>query len=145
MKSLVLVLAVIRDPEPRSQVRAFPDEGGHRVIEVKDCPQAELLLTNRSQPDLVLVGLPRTDSTDSAQFSDVLHAHSRKDHATFVKLNRSAISFNISEGVLPNFTSARANRAPRKNFMSIEDPSALAESDADVPRLRKSHQSCGFG
>lgn len=55
MKPLLLVLTVVRNPETRTLVRMVLDGAGHRVIESSGYPQAQSLLSNGLEPDLVLV------------------------------------------------------------------------------------------
>jgi DNA-binding NtrC family response regulator len=67
----MLVLTLVRDAETRSKVGALLEESGHRVIEVGGYFQAELLLTNGLQPDLVLIDFSHAED-ESAKFYDVL-------------------------------------------------------------------------
>jgi two-component system, NtrC family, response regulator AtoC len=55
VKSFLLILAVIRHTETRSLVRSTLADAGHRLIEAEDYPQAQLLLDNGLNPDLVLL------------------------------------------------------------------------------------------
>ena len=55
MKSLLLVLTVIRSDETRSLVRLVLEGEGHRVIETEGCCQAHSLLANGLAPDLMFV------------------------------------------------------------------------------------------
>ncbi len=55
MKSLLLVLAVIRHSETRAFIKMVLEGAGHRVIEAEGYPQAETLLSNGLQPDLLLM------------------------------------------------------------------------------------------
>ena len=55
MKSFLLVLAVVRHHETRLLVKSVLGDAGHRLIEAEDYPQAQLLLKNGLNPDLVLI------------------------------------------------------------------------------------------
>ena len=93
MKSLMLVLTLIRNAETRSKVKALLEERGHRVIEVSGYFQAELLLTNGLQPDLVLIDCSRADSDESAELYDVLR------HLPEVRAHRIAESVHTKSRV----------------------------------------------
>jgi two-component system response regulator AtoC len=60
VRPLVVVLAVVHDPEMRSLIRTLTDGEGYRLIEAGSYSQAQLLLSNGFEPDLLLV--------DSCQF-----------------------------------------------------------------------------
>jgi hypothetical protein len=93
VKSLELVLVLLRDPEARPQV---PDEGGNLVI--GGFARRRILLKEGGSQTLCSPAFSRKDPP--TRVSDVPHLHSGNDHATFVKLNRSASSFNIAEDLL---------------------------------------------
>ena len=67
MKSFLLVLAVIRHGETRALVRGVLADSGHRLIESEDYPQAQSLLDNGLNPDLVLLE-PAEGLTDKLQY-----------------------------------------------------------------------------
>ena len=68
MKSFLLVLSVIRHAEARSLVKVVLESAGHRVIESEDTSQAESLLRNGLDPDLVLAEAGGEGSVERAQF-----------------------------------------------------------------------------
>lgn len=72
MRSLQLVLTVLRNPETRTLARVVMEGAGHRVIESGGSMQAQALLRNGLKPDLILVEcVPGTlaELVDSRQFA----------------------------------------------------------------------------
>ena len=72
MNPLLLVLSVIQNPETRLQVKKPFVAAGHRVIEANGYAQAQLLLSNRLDPDVLIVDSPGQNSFESAQFREFL-------------------------------------------------------------------------
>jgi two-component system, NtrC family, response regulator AtoC len=72
VKSFLLVLAVIRHSETRSLVRMVLEGAGHRVIEAEDYPQAQSLLGNRLDPDLMLVEAASEGAPENLQYLRLL-------------------------------------------------------------------------
>lgn len=72
MKSLLLVLTVIRTAETGSFVRIVLERAGHRVIQSDEYTQAQSLLSNGLSPDLILVESSQPGSPESAQCRELL-------------------------------------------------------------------------
>ena len=72
MNPFLLVLSVIQNPEARLEIKRLLVSAGHRVIEANGRPQAQLLLTNRLDPDVVIVDSPARNSFESSQFRELL-------------------------------------------------------------------------
>ena len=72
MKSLLLVLTVIRNAETRSAVRSKLEDLGHRVIDASGHSQAHSLLSNGLGPDLFVLELPAANSGDAANFRQLI-------------------------------------------------------------------------
>lgn len=70
----MLVLSVIRNAETRSFVKMVLEGEGHRVIEPSGCPQAQTLLSNGLDPDLLLVESPLAGPSETAQFHQILRS-----------------------------------------------------------------------
>ena len=96
----------------RSRVRVLLEEKGHRVIEVSGCFQAELLLTNGLEPDLVLTDYFDSDSDKAAKFYDVLR------HLPEVRAHRI---------VEPGDTRSRSDRYNSVNERSSPTPVTFGE------------------
>ncbi len=72
MNPFLLVLTLIQNPETRLQIKTLFVSAGHRVIEANGCPQAQLLLSNRLDPDVLIVDFPPKNSYESAQYRELL-------------------------------------------------------------------------
>ncbi len=72
MNPLLLVLTVIQSPETRLQIKRQFVSAGHRVIEANGRPQAHLLLSNRLDPDVLIVDSPAPNSFENSQFRELL-------------------------------------------------------------------------
>ncbi len=72
MNPLLLVLTVIQNPETRLQIKKPCVSAGHRVIEANGYPQAQLLLSNRLDPDVLIIDSPAQNSFDCTQFREFL-------------------------------------------------------------------------
>ena len=67
MKSFLLVLTVIRSAETRSIVSKMLEEAGHRVTEASAYAQAQSLLSNGFNPDLLLVECAGSSEIEAAK------------------------------------------------------------------------------
>jgi DNA-binding NtrC family response regulator len=76
--SLLLVLAVVHEPEERSLARTVCERAGHRLIECGSFEQALTLLSNGLAPDLVLLGSLPPDRDNTAQCHELLKSTSIK-------------------------------------------------------------------
>jgi len=72
VKSLLLVLAVIRHAETRTFIKSVLQDAGHRVIEADGYPQAESLLTNGLEPDLLLIESISLNPTEKLDYLRLL-------------------------------------------------------------------------
>ena len=72
MKSLLLVLAVIRHAETRVFIKSVLEDAGHRVIEADGYPQAESLLGNGLEPDLLLIESTSLNPTEKLEYLGLL-------------------------------------------------------------------------
>jgi two-component system, NtrC family, response regulator AtoC len=72
VKSLLLVLAAVRHPETRAFVKTVLEGAGHRVIESEGYAQAESLLANGLDPDLLLIESTSGNPADKLQYLRLL-------------------------------------------------------------------------
>lgn len=72
MKSLLLVLSAIRHPETRAFIKTVLEDAGHRVIESEGYAQAESLLANGLDPDLLLIESTSGNPADKLQYLRLL-------------------------------------------------------------------------
>ena len=79
VRSLLLVLAVIQDLKSRALVRVALEDAGHRVIEASGSVQANALLSNGLNPDLVLCDVACSSSSGIAEYRQFLiHTSAQK-------------------------------------------------------------------
>ena len=67
----MLVFCVLRSAETRSSLSETVERAGHKLVSVSSCEQAQVLLRNGLDPDLILV---ESLSTDSFEFASILEA-----------------------------------------------------------------------
>ena len=67
MRSLLLVLTVIRNAETRLTVRKMLEGLGHRVTDAAGFPQAQALLANGFVPDLLMIESPSGSQIETAK------------------------------------------------------------------------------
>lgn len=72
MKSLLLVLTVIRDTKTRAFVKKVLEGAGHRVVDAAGSAQATSLLSNGLDPDLLLFEISGSDSPEITQYQPFL-------------------------------------------------------------------------
>jgi two-component system, NtrC family, response regulator AtoC len=72
VKSLLLVLTAIRHLETRELIKTVLEGAGHRVIESEGYAQAESLLTNGLDPDLLLIESTSGNPVDKLQYLRLL-------------------------------------------------------------------------
>ncbi|MBS1806254.1 MAG: sigma-54-dependent Fis family transcriptional regulator [Acidobacteria bacterium] len=62
MKSVLLVLSVVRSSETRALISNVADHAGHKLLQPTSCRQAEILLNNGVEPDLVIFEASASDT-----------------------------------------------------------------------------------
>ncbi len=72
MKSVLLVVSVLRSAEARSLVSAVVRNAGHKLVHAPSCEQAQILLENGVEPDLVIV-----EPSTSFDLNEILQAASQ--------------------------------------------------------------------
>ena len=74
MRSLLLILTVIRDAKTRTLIKMILEGVGHRVVDAAGCAQAISLLRNGFEPDLLLCEADASERTAYRPFLDHLSA-----------------------------------------------------------------------
>ncbi len=110
MKSLLLVLTVIRNTETRSVVRAVLEGAGHRVVHSSGCRQAQSLLSNRLSPDVVLVEPSQTESCEEAQYRQVLKSAPAASVCLITGIAEQGLRKQASELGVKNFLTKPVTR-----------------------------------
>lgn len=64
MRSILLVLSVLRSAESRSLISEVIGGAGHKLVHASSCEQAQILLSNGVEPDLVIVEPPAENQSD---------------------------------------------------------------------------------
>jgi two-component system, NtrC family, response regulator AtoC len=142
---LLLVLTVIQNPETRLQIKKPFVSAGHRVIEANGFPQAQLLLSNRLDPDVLIVESPAQNSFENAQFREFLRvAPVDRTWLVVASNDQTARQEAIALGVRRFLTMPIAaddletvlddlNR-PDAQEESVNEPAGAASADADGSR-----------
>jgi DNA-binding NtrC family response regulator len=71
VRSILLVFCVLRSAETRSSLGEIAERDGHKLVSVSSCEQAQVLLRNGLEPDLIIIESP---SGDSFEFPKILEA-----------------------------------------------------------------------
>lgn len=91
MRSLLLVLSVVQDSPVRAFVRMVLESLGHRVIDAAGYAQAESLLTNGLEPDLVLYDSASTESARLSEIQRILQCAPRQQVCLVTKVSEGAL------------------------------------------------------
>lgn len=75
MRSILLVLSVVRSSEARSLIGAVVGSAGHKLVQASSSEQAQILLSNGIEPDLVI--LEPSDSSTWSDLDGILHCTER--------------------------------------------------------------------
>jgi two-component system, NtrC family, response regulator AtoC len=127
VKSLLLVLSAIRHPETRSFIKTALEGAGHRVIESEGYAQAESLLANGLDPDLLLIESTSGNPADKLQYLRLLK--SSRDHSVCLvmgvadqRLRQEAAGLGIKQFLMRPVT--------RKDIESVVDELHGAVADS---------------
>ena len=75
MRSILLVLSVIRSSEARPLISAAVESAGHKLVQASSSEQAQILLSNGIEPDLVILESP--DSSTRPALDGILRSAKR--------------------------------------------------------------------
>lgn len=152
MKPLLLVLTQIQDAKARSTVKMVLEGAGHRVIEAAGYAQANSLLSNGLDPDLMLCEASPVNSTESRQLRHFLELISADRICLVTKLGEQEMRREAAElGIRHTLTmpvtredveSAMESMAafPTLNHAAGEPDSDCREVSAATSDLSKSPQ-----
>ena len=130
MKSLLLVLAVIRHAETRVFIKSVLEDAGHRVIEADGYPQAESLLSNGLEPDLLLIESTSLNPTEKLEYLGLLKRARRLDVCLIMgaadqRLRQEGVSLGIKQFLMRPVT--------RGDIETVLDQLEHAVADGGVP------------
>jgi len=150
MKRFLLVVTVIRSIETRSLVRMVLESADHRVIESTACPQAQLLLSNGLQPDLLMIEAPPAGSSEMQQFRQIVAQSSREKICLIMGLGDQRLRKEAADLGIQHIL---ANPVTRGEIESMLDgltgstetapSSELALPFTRVESPKASHSGCG--
>jgi DNA-binding NtrC family response regulator len=150
MKRFLLVVTVIRSIETRSLVRMVLESADHRVIESTACPQAQLLLSNGLQPDLLMIEAPPAGSSEMQQFRQIVAQSSREKICLIMGLGDQRLRKEAADLGIQHILANPVTRGEIESMLdgltgSTENsPSSdLALPFARVESPKASHSGCG--
>ena len=122
MKSILLVLSVLRSAETRSLVSEFVGSAGHKLVHASGCEQALLLLANGVEPDLIVVEPPA--SGDLSDLNEVIRAsrskacmiHGRGEQPMRARATALGITLFLERPLLQGDVAAMLERACDETF-----------------------------
>ncbi len=129
MSPLLLVLIVIQDAKMRALVRKVLEGGGHRIVDAAGISQAQLLLSNGLDPDLVLCQVSPQDIAEhssSRQFLQLAHSFST---CLITTLSGQTIRNAASAMGVQNFLTAPLTR---EDIESLVDSVSLSQREIDA-------------
>ena len=97
VRPILLVFSVLRSAETRSSLSETVERAGHKLVSASSCEQAQVLLSNGLEPDLIFIEVPSGDSFDFRRIveavsgSPVCLIHGPDEQ----QLRRRAASFGI--------------------------------------------------
>ncbi len=110
VRSLLLVLAVIQDLKSRALVRVALEDAGHRVIEASGSVQANALLSNGLNPDLVLCDVACSSSSDIAEYRQFLIHTSAQNICLITKISEHELRLEASQVGITHFLNKPVTR-----------------------------------
>ncbi len=132
MGPLLVVLTVIRDAATRSLVRMVLEGAGHRVIESSGCSQAQLLLTNGLDPDLLLLESVPPSSSETEQFRQLLKNTLSHDICLIVGMGETLLRREASELGIKRFLTRPATRCDLESMIAAIHPPVEQGSCGDT-------------
>jgi two-component system response regulator AtoC len=150
MKRFLLVVTVIRSIETRSLVRMVLESADHRVIESTACPQAQLLLSNGLQPDLLMIEAPPAGSSEMQQFRQIVAQSSREKICLIMGLGDQRLRKEAADLGIQHILANPVTRGEIESMLdgltgSTENApsSGLALPFTRVESPKASHSGCG--
>jgi two-component system, NtrC family, response regulator AtoC len=132
VRSLQVVLTVIRSPETRSLVRKVLEGAGHRVIEPGGYAQAELLLSNGLDPDLLLLESATASQSESEQFSRLLKIAPMQTICLITGVGDEKLRQNRCDPGIKYFLTSPLTRADIEALINEMDRSSVQGSQRDI-------------
>jgi len=121
VRPLLLVLTVIRSAETRSFVRMVFESVGHRVIESGSYPQAQSLLSNGLDPDLVLVEHTSSNPSETLQFRQLLKIAPKKSMRLIIGTGEQALRNEAFELGIKHFFTKPVTRGDIETMVGEVD------------------------
>ena len=138
MRPLLLILSVIQNAKTRAFTRMVLEGAGHRVIEAAGSSQANALLSNGLDPDLLLCEASAVNSSETSQFRQYLKFAPAEKICLITRLSDQRILVDAAElGIVHTLTLP----------LTREDVESAVESRAQASRqVRAAHSmSSDFG
>ncbi|MGA9673404.1 MAG: sigma-54 dependent transcriptional regulator [Terracidiphilus sp.] len=132
MRSLLVVLSVIRNPETRSFVRLVLEGAGHRVIDSPGYTQALSLLSNGLGPDLVLVEPAQADPTETQQYLQLVKIAPKNRICLIMGISEQGLRTEASELGIKYVLTKPLTRGDIETLIGELNPGSVHRTHADL-------------
>lgn len=130
MKSLFLVVSVIRSAETRSLVKIVLEGAGHRVIESGGFAQTRSLLQNGLKPDLLFIECTSSDLPEIIQFRRAAGPNLNLNLCLVIGIADQDLGREASEYGIPHVLEKPVTREDIESVVDRIDPLALQQGAA---------------
>lgn len=116
---MLLVLNVIQDAQTRDFVRMVLEGAGHRVVDAAGSAQAQSLLGNGLDPDLVLCEASASDPSGSENFRDVVEYACKQRFCLITKAGELGLRDEASALGIKHFLSRPVTRFDLESLIDV--------------------------
>ena len=139
MKALLLVLNVIQDSQTRAFVTMVLEGAGHRVVDAPGSAQAQLLLNNGLEPDLVLSEASTPDSSQPDAYRKIFESARKRCFCLITKMSEQCLRDEAAALGVQYFLNKPVTRFDLESLIeSVGHTDVLSGASADT-RLRSAN------
>jgi DNA-binding NtrC family response regulator len=136
VRSLLLVLGVIQDPKTRALVKLALEDAGHRLIEAGGSAQADALLSNGLNPDLLLCDVSPHSSSDAAEYRQFLPHFPAQNICLITRMGEQGLRIEASRLGIRYFLNKPVTRGDLESVVDSLISSKTQSSDGSaIPSL----------
>jgi len=132
VRSLLVVLSVIRNPETRSFFRLVLEGAGHRVIDSPGYTQALSLLSNGLGPDLLLVESAPADPTETQQYLQLMKSAPKNRICLIMGISEQGLRKEASELGIKYVLTKPLTRGDIETLLGELNPASVNGTHGDL-------------
>jgi two-component system, NtrC family, response regulator AtoC len=132
VRPLLLVLSIIQDPKSRSFSKMVLEGAGHRVVEAAGSSQAQSLLSNGLDPDLLLCEASPLNSTESEQYRQLLSSIPVHRICMIAGVSEQTLRDQAAELGIQHFIARPVTREDIESLLDASNHAGHRVSDCDL-------------